>query len=174
MILDVLYPGRRVVLDSGLSLAEVTIRLEKEVTPPATPWFRDTRTQLFEGTFANRRFEMSRLVKGRDSFRPMLSGQLSPTPAGTRIEIRMRLHVLVLVVGFVIAYIAGMIAALAAYDAIPVIGRWPFVVQLLVIGLFALLFAALGTMQARKVTRLLERLLEAREELCVSNSSPQS
>jgi hypothetical protein len=174
VILDVLYPGRRVVLDSGLSLAEVTSRLEKEVTPPATPWFRDTRTQLFEGTFANGRFEMARLVKGRDSFRPMLYGQLSATPGGTRIEIRMQLHLLVLAVGFIIASIAGMFASLAAYEVVPVIGRLPFVVQLLVIGLFALLFAALATRQARKVTRLLERLLDAREESCVISSSPHS
>ena len=174
MLFDVLYPGRMVVLDTGLNLAEVTSRLAREVTPPATPWFRDTRTQLFEGTFANGRFEMTRLVKGRDSFRPMLYGQLSATPGGTRIDIRMQLHLLALAVGFVIANVFGMFASLGASQVIPVIGHVPFLVQLLVIGLFAMLFAALGTMQARKVTRVLERLLEAREESCASSSSPQS
>src|SRR5262245_66331008 len=98
-------------------------------------WFRDTRTQLFEGTFANGRFEMSRLVKGRDSFRPMLYGQLLPTSGGTRIEIRMRLHILVLALGFVLAYIAGTIASLAAYDVVPVIGHVPVLVLVLVLGL---------------------------------------
>ena len=157
---DVLYPGRRVVLDSGLSLAEVTSRLEKEVTPPATPWFRDTRTQLFEGTFANGRFEMARLVKGRDSFRPMLYGQLSATPGGTRIEIRMQLHILVLVVGLAISSFAGMIGSWAAYP-IPVIGPLSLLWQLLVMGLFALLFASLANIEVRKAIRLLEGLLDA-------------
>jgi len=169
---DVLYPGRMVVLDTGLNLAEVTSRLAREVTPPATPWFRDTRTQLFEGTFANGRFQMIRLVKGRNSFNPMLKGELSQTATGTRIHIQMQLHLLALAVGFVISNLAGMFASFAAYR-VPVIARVPFVVQLLVIGLFALVFAALGTMEARKATSMLERLLDAREESWVVRSLQQ-
>jgi hypothetical protein len=171
---DVLYPGRKVVLDSTLSVDEVTSRLAKEVTPPANP-FWDRRQELFEGTFANGRFEMIRLVHAqRHSFRPMLYGQLSPTPGGTRIEVRMQLHLLVLALGFAIAYIGGVIGSLAAYQWVPVIGRVPLVTHLLIIGLFAVLFATLGTREARKATGMLERLLEAREESCASSSLPQS
>jgi hypothetical protein len=48
------------------------------------------------------------------------------------------------------------------------------VTHLLIIGLFALLFATLGTREARTATGMLERLLEAREESCVSSSLPES
>jgi len=159
VILDVLYPGRTVVLESALSFAEVTSRLAKEVTPPANP-FWDRRQELFEGAFANGRFEVIRLVHSRNSFRPMLYGQLSPTPGGTRIEIRMQLHILVLVVGLAISAYAGLIGSWAAYP-IPVIGQLSLLWQLLVMGLFALLFAALGNIEVRKAIRLLEGLLDA-------------
>ena len=159
VILDVLYPGRKVVLESGLSLADVTSRLAKEVTPMANP-FWDRRKELFEGTFANGRFEMIRLVHSRNSFRPMLYGQLSPRPGGTRIEIRMQLHILVLVVGLAISAFAGLIGSWAA-SPIPVIGQLSLLWQLLVIGLFALLFAALGNVESRKSVGLLENLLDA-------------
>jgi hypothetical protein len=85
---------------------------------------------------------------------------LSPTPGGTRIDIRMQLHIVVLVVGLAISAFAGMIGSWAAYP-IPVIGQLSLLWQLLVMGLFALLFAALGNVEIRKAIGLLESLLDA-------------
>ncbi len=134
--------------------------------------FWDRRKELFEGTFANGRFEMIRLVHSRNSFRPMLYGQLSPTPGGTRIDIRMQLHILVLVVGLAISAFAGMFGAFA-WSEIPVVGRVPLIGQLLVMGLFALLFASLGNVEVRKAVRLLEGLLDARIQSAREHPLPQ-
>lgn len=157
---DLLYPGRTVVFDSALSVAEVTRRLEKEVSPPRVNPFWDRRQQLFEGTFANGHFHMMRLVHGRQSFRPVLDGQLSPAASGTHVAVRMQLHPLVIAFCTALALIGGMLASVAA-PAIPVVGGVPPpLVGLLAIGLVALLVGVFGSIETRTAIRLLEGLLE--------------
>ena len=159
-MLDLLYPGRKVVFDSPLTVDEVTRRLQREITPPAAPW-RDTRQQLFEGTFASGRFEMARLVRGRNSFRTVMKGLISQAPAGARVDVRLQLHPLVVGAGVFFAVIAGAIAAVAAPE-IPVIGVSPLLVRLLAMAAVVFAFAGLGNIEARTATRLLGKLIEAR------------
>ena len=146
-MLELLYPGRTVVLESPLSVEDVTRRLQRDDSP-------------FEGTFSNGRFQMMRRVRGRNSFRPMMEGQVSRGSAGTRLEVRMRLHPLILGVGAVFALLAGTIAAVAAPE-IPVLRASPVTVRLLAMAAVAFIFAALGSVEARTATRLLANLTEA-------------
>lgn len=70
-MLDLFFPGRNVAFESALALEEVTHRLEQEITAPASPLF-DRRPQLFQGSFVEGRFQMMRMVKGRNSFNPVI------------------------------------------------------------------------------------------------------
>jgi hypothetical protein len=142
---QVLYSGRAIVLDSPLTVEEVTRRLQ----------------QRFDGTFADGRLSILRRVRGRNSFRPVVEGQVVPRSAGSRLDLRMRLHPLVLVFGAIFALIAGTIAAIAA-PAIPVVGSSPLLIRLLAMVAVAVIFAALGNVEVRTSTRLLSELAAAK------------
>jgi hypothetical protein len=142
---QVLYPGRTVVLNSPLSVEEVTRRLQ----------------QGFAGTVTGGRLRVMRRVRGRNSFRPIIEGLVSPNSAGSRLDLRMRLHPFSLAAGAVFAFIAGTLAVVAA-PPIPIVGSSPLLIRVLVLGAVALLFAALGNIEVRTSTRLLSELAEAK------------
>lgn len=75
LMLDLFFPGRSVAFESSLAPEEMAHRLQQEITAPASPFF-DRRTQLFRGNFADGRFQMMRIVKGRNSFNPVIRGQV--------------------------------------------------------------------------------------------------
>jgi len=158
---DVLYPGRRLVINSPLSVEEVAQRLGRDVTSPVMrPQLRDRRQERFEGTFADGQFSIIRRVHGRNSFRPWMKGRLSAQPAGTRIDLHVQLHLFVLIFGVILAIIAGSIAAIAAPE-LPVVTNSPLMARLLAMALIAVIFAALGRIEARTATRLLEKVVGA-------------
>lgn len=158
---DVLYPGRRLVIDSPLSVEEVTQRLGREVAPRAMELrFREPRQQRFEGTFADGQFSFVRLVRGRNSFRPWMKGRLTRGPAGTRVDVHLQLHPLVLVLGLFFAVVASTVAALAAPD-LPVVTTSPLTARVLAMAAVVFVFAALGTVEARTSTRLLRTVVGA-------------
>ena len=158
-MLNLLYPGRQLVLDSPLAVDEVTRRLQREIASPEWRLW-ENRPQMFQGTFENGRFGMMRLVRGRNSFRPVMTGLVSQGQTGTRLVVRLQLHPLVLGAGVFFALIAGTIASIAA-PAIPVIGGSPLLVRLLAMAAVMFIFAAVGSVEGRTATRLLSNLVEA-------------
>ena len=142
---ELFYPGREMVLDSPLGVEELTRRLEL----------------AFEGTFADGRFCIMRRVRGRNSFRSVVDGQILPGSGGSRLNVRLRLHPLILAIGAVFALIAGTLAAIASPD-IPVVGGSPRLVRVLAMVAVAFVFALLGSIEARTSTRLLSNLAEAK------------
>ena len=106
---ELFYPGRSIVLDSPLGVEEVTRRLEA----------------AFDGTFGDGRFWMMRRVRGRNSFRSVVDGQILPRPGGSRLNVRLRLHPLILAIGVVFALIAGTVAAVASPE-VPVLAARPY------------------------------------------------
>jgi hypothetical protein len=142
---ELFYPGREMVLDSPLGVEELTRRLEL----------------AFEGTFADGRFCIMRRVRGRNSFRSVVDGQILPGSGGSRLNVRLRLHPLILAIGAVFALIAGTLAAIASPD-IPVVGGSPLLVRVLAMVAVAFVFALLGSIEARTSTRLLSNLAEAK------------
>ena len=145
---DLLYPGRSIVLDSPLGVEELTRRLEL----------------AFDGTFADGHFRMLRRVRGRNSFRSVVDGQILPGSGGTRLNVRLRLHPLILAYGAVFALIAGTVAAVASPE-IPVVGGSPLLVRVLAMAAVAFVFAVLGSIEARTSTRLLSNAAEAKPSL---------
>lgn len=153
--------GRRLVFDSPLTPDQATERLRQQVTPPAWKLVED-RPQLFEGTFENGRFQMVRLVRGRNSFRPVIEGTLQPGNRGTRIDVRMKLHPLVVVFCGVFLAFGAMVAAVAIPEWLAA-STTPAPVWLF-LGLAAAVaaaFLAAPGIEARTATRMLQDLFEA-------------
>jgi hypothetical protein len=158
-MLDLLFPGRRLAFDSALSLEEVTRRLQQEIAAPALPIF-DRRTQTFQGRFADGRFWMKRIVKGRNSFNPLIEGELSRVAGGTRVEARLQLHPLVLALLAIFTLVASQIAAIAAPEFLPVPGAGlagGVAATLLIVGLCL----AMSNVEARKTLKLLSGIFGA-------------
>jgi hypothetical protein len=151
-VFELFYAGRAVVLESPLGVEELRRRLERE----------------FDGTVADGRFSMMRRTRGRNSFRSVVEGQIVPDAGGARLNVRLRLHPLILAFGFLFALIAGTIAAVAAPE-IPVVGRSPLLVRVLAMAAVVLLFALLAHIEARRATRLLSKAAEA--EPCPSTAA---
>lgn len=142
---ELLYPGRSIELHSPLGVEELTRRLEL----------------AFDGTVADGRLRMMRRVRGRNSFRSVVDGQILPGSAGSRLNVRLRLHPLILAIGAMFALIAGTVAAVAS-PQIPVVGGSPLLVRALAMAAVALVFALLGSIEARTSTRLLSNAAEAK------------
>ncbi|HYX72204.1 MAG TPA: hypothetical protein VE732_05495 [Nitrososphaera sp.] len=57
----------------------------------------ERRTEKFEGEVSETGFKISRIIRYRNSFLPIVQGQFTPSVKGMRIEVRMRLHMAVLI-----------------------------------------------------------------------------
>ncbi len=156
-MIDLFFPGRSVTFDTSLTPEEVTHRLQQDITPPARP-FLDRRTEHFQGTFASGRFQMMRIVKGRNSFNPVIRGQLSQAAGGTRIEAQLQLHPLVIAFLAIFTMIASRLASIAAPEflAMPAAG---LAGGLGTLTLLVLLFAALANLEAGKSLRVLSAVI---------------
>jgi hypothetical protein len=136
--------GRPILLDSPLDVKELRRRIEL----------------AFDGTVADGRVSVMRRVRGRNSFRSVVHGQIRPESGGSRLDVRLRLHPLILAFGAVFALVAGTIAALASPE-IPVIGGSPLLVRVLAMAAVALVFHLLGSIEARTSTRLLAQVAQS-------------
>jgi hypothetical protein len=153
LMIDLFFTGRRVTFETSLTPEEVSHRLQQEITAPARPFF-DRRIQQFQGTFDAGRFHMMRIVKGRNSFNPVITGQLSRIAGGTRIEAQLQVHPLVMGMLAIFTVIASRIASVAVPEflAMPAAGLAAGFGTLL---LLVLLFAAIANLEAGKTLTML-------------------
>ena len=158
-MLDLLFPGRSVAFESALSLEEVTRRLQQEIAAPAWPIF-DRRTQIFQGQFADGRFWMKRIVKGRNSFNLLIKGEVSRAAGGTRVDARLQLQPLVLALLAVFALIASQIASIAAPEFLPIPGAG-VAGGVGAVLLIVALCAAVSNFEARRTLQLLSGVFGA-------------
>jgi len=114
-MIDLLFRGRTLVFESSLSREEVTKRLQREIAPATSQWY-ENRPQLFEGTLSDGRFRMVRLVRGRNSFRPVVEGELVATPRGVRIDARLTLHPVVVGLCAILFALGGLVAMVAVSE----------------------------------------------------------
>lgn len=170
---DLLISGRKLVFESALTHAEVTGRLQREVAPPKWELMESKKQELFEGTFADGRFSMGRMVRGRNSFRTMIDGQLSPMAAGTRIDATLRLRPLVVVLSIAMALFWTMVAWLAVTEDLKTgkaAGR-----LYISAGASAVFcsFMIATVAEARRATRMLTELFEAQPSLAGASTAAQ-
>lgn len=100
-------PFETLTITTSLTLSEVVSRLDEVVTPPKLfrinlP-FGPPPTKPYEGTISGKRFKINRIIIGRNSFIPIIEGDIHTQNFGCYIKIRMSLHKIVL--GFMILWL---------------------------------------------------------------------
>jgi hypothetical protein len=92
-----LLPYKRLVFETQFSKDEIVRRLMIEVAPRRPPLdLFEKRAEKFEGEVSETGFKISRIIRYRNSFRPMVEGRFFPLVKGIRIDVRMRLHMSVM------------------------------------------------------------------------------
>ncbi|MEP6794119.1 MAG: hypothetical protein ABJB16_07325 [Saprospiraceae bacterium] len=95
-----LLPFKNFSFSSKLNASEITDRLlaiteaEKFIR---IPLFNDAETKMYEGQITDQNFSIRRLIKYRNSFLPRIKGEIKAVGNGTRIDVRMRLHVVIII-----------------------------------------------------------------------------
>jgi hypothetical protein len=95
-----LIPFDSLTITTSLTFSETLQRLDEVVTPPKlfriTLPFGPPPAKPYEGTISGNTFKISRIITGRNSFLPMIEGEIYSQPFGCSIKIRMSLHNIVL------------------------------------------------------------------------------
>jgi hypothetical protein len=157
-MIDLVF-GRRLVFQSPLATADLIARLQREVAPPRL-FSTNKGSHLFEGTVADGRFQMMRSVRGRNSFRPVISGAVSPAANGARVDVRLRLHPVVTGLCAVFLLVGGTVASIAIPEYVET-GSSPGMVFMLALAAVFTLFAISAGVEARKARGMLVALFEA-------------
>ena len=158
-----LLPYQKLLFNSPLSREELTRRLAREVSKSRWGFaLFDRRTELFEGTITSEGFKVSRIIRYRNSFLPVISGNFSPTAKGVRVDVTLRLHGAVLAFSVVWLSFVGLGAAAVVLELLrsEPLGQ----VRLIPLGMLAF-FYLLVTLsfgfEARKARKLLSEIFEA-------------
>ena len=118
-----LLPFDRLVIDSPLSPEEAVARLAANVEPAR--WLRfGGGAREFEGEVTGAGFRIARVIRYRNSFRPVIRGAVEPAPGGSRLVATLRLHPAVVVfmlvwLGVALLVTVAMLALLVRGDAGP-------------------------------------------------------
>ena len=158
-MIDLVF-GRRLTFQSPLARDAVEARLQTEIAPPRF-FSRGDPTHQFEGTFAEGRFRIVRQVRGRHSFRSVVSGTVSSGARGARVDVRLQLHPAVLIICAIIVMFGGLIASIAVPEYLST-GSSPALVFVLGLAGVFVAFAIVAAVEARKAIRMLAALFETK------------
>jgi hypothetical protein len=161
-----LLPYKQLVFESPLSQEEVIQRLTPEVAKPRSglQWLK-IRTENFEGTVSEAGFQIRRIIRHRNAFRPVIYGRFSPSAPGVRIEITMKLPIGVLLFSLVwLSFVGGL--AVLDLPQMPTSGS----IEGGAIGWVMLLIFYVGVTisfgsEANKASKLLSRIFEVNDSL---------
>ena len=168
-MLDLVFRGRNLVFDSPLTLEEAARRLQTEIAAPDWRLY-ENRQQPFVGTFTNGRFHMVRLVRGKNSFRPMIDGQLSPSMNGCRVNVRLKLPA-VAVVACALFVVMGVTMMAVALPQAAVTNN-PFTTYFALLGPLMLAMAlVVPIVEARKAAQILATIFQSEPSAPISEPS---
>ncbi len=160
-----LLPYRKFVFESPLSIEEMIRRLTLEVANRHYGWqWSERRTEKFEGTVSADGFRISRIIRYRNSFLPVIDGRIRPLVKGVRVEVTMRLHIAVLIFSVVWLSFVGLGAAGVASQLLTTGKAEVWMLIPCGMMLFYYLMVTIGFgVEAHKASKLLRVILEAGE-----------
>lgn len=91
-------PYERLTIMTGRSVGETVATLAEVVEPKR--WWRNPfsrQHKRYQGQVTPAGFEFTRIIHHRNSFLPVIKGQLQPAVSGTLVQLTLRLHPFVLV-----------------------------------------------------------------------------
>jgi hypothetical protein len=110
-----IIPSNKIEITTVLSNQEVRKVLMENIRPKKglTIGFRKPKdNKLFEGFFEQDRFEIQRIITGRNSFLPQIKGQIQPNINGTKLVADLKVNTFVIV--FMTFWLGGISLALVA------------------------------------------------------------
>jgi hypothetical protein len=91
-------PFEHIIYRTNLSKREVITRLSDCMETKKNSFtFNNKSTKEYEGFIDDHHFEINRIIRNRNSFLPQISGSIQENNHETQIEVKMKLHVLVLI-----------------------------------------------------------------------------
>jgi hypothetical protein len=158
-----LLPNKRLVFESPFSKEEIIRRLIVEVASRRRrSGIFEQRAEKFEGEVSETGFKISRIIRYRNSFRPIVEGQFFPLVKGVRIEVRMRLSMTILI--FSILWLS-FVAAGAGAVIVQIISTGKYAGSMFIpfgMLLFYCLLMTIGFgVEANKAVKLLSHIFEA-------------
>jgi hypothetical protein len=108
-----IYPKDTFELDSPLTSGELYSAFDAAVEPPKWFRWRSASGKKYQGEFTYTNFKFWRIINYRNSFLPIIEGQITPSTSGSRIAVTMRLHRLVSV--FMLIWFSMVIVGLVTF-----------------------------------------------------------
>lgn len=90
-------PFETIVIETPLTKEETISNLTKNIEPEKTFRFNKSDTKDFEGQLRGNEFEIKRIISYRNSFLPIITGRVETNGSGTRLTLKIRLHVFVMI-----------------------------------------------------------------------------
>ena len=114
-----MIPYERLIIKSSLSADEAQQRLQDHLEPARNFRWGWSKTKDYEGRLQDGIFSVRRILRSRNSFQPMIDGEILSEIDGCAVRIRMRPHILVSVfmaiwLGFIALLFLGILRTLAA------------------------------------------------------------
>lgn len=93
-----LFLFRKAVLTSDLTETEIIERLSEIVNSKESgfSFFYNDQTKKYTGKIENKRFKIHKIIKGRNSFIPIINGEIIDNISTRKIELTMRPHFLLI------------------------------------------------------------------------------
>ncbi len=159
-------PRENLVFKTKLSQDEVTARISSITEPDRfyrSKLFGPVADKPYEGSVLNNTFEIKRIIRSKNSFKPVIRGTISKEWDGTNVHITMRIHMLVRVF---LAVWCGFVGLISLALLVPTIGsgQVPVFTGLIPIGVLLFVHAlSLFAFKAEsnKSKKMLQELLEA-------------
>jgi hypothetical protein len=158
-----LWPYQKLVFNSPLSREELTRRLAREVAKSRWGFaLFERRKELFEGTITGEGFKISRIIRYRNSFLPVVQGNFSPIAKGIRVDVTLRLHggVLAFSVVWLSFIVLGLVGVASEVLRSRQLGQGSLI-PFAMLAFFYLLVTFSFGFEARKARKLLSEVFEA-------------
>lgn len=153
-------PFEHLIYKTNLSEQEVLTRLSDFIDKKKIRIFRNNITKEYEGTIDGNSFEISRIIKGRNSFQPRISGEIRQNNYETQIEIKMRLHwsVFIFLLFWCVFVFCALIMIFTNGEKISAVSFMPLLMLLV-----AYLFTMFGfKIESKRSKKDLEKMLDAK------------
>jgi hypothetical protein len=153
-------PYERLTIMTGLSVNETAATLAEIVEPKR--WWRNPFSRnhkRYQGQVTPASFELMRIIHHRNSFLPVIKGQLQPAVRGTLVQLTLSLHPLVLVFWLLWLSMIGLGALAGLASWLTTRGE---LVKLIPVGMFVfgyLLCIIAFNWEARKERQFIAELL---------------
>lgn len=163
------FPYEKMVITSAMSAEDALKKLEENIEPKRIFRWGWADAKRYQGSLDQGRFNITRIISYRNSFLPVIQGEVQPEVNGCTVRISMRLHLLVLV--FMLIWFGGIglsaitaIVAMLSADVQTGSTRLPFFFIPLVMILFGYLLAWGGfKYESRKSKAFFRELFQAQQ-----------